>query len=70
MNNSKKKSDLANTLDDLRCDDPKKRLNAVQDIKEVAVALGPSRVRSELVNFLACKPQQIQNSSTIKKTLF
>lgn len=43
---SKKKADLTSILDDLRCDDPKKRLNAVVDIKEVAAVLGPNRVRT------------------------
>jgi hypothetical protein len=46
MNSSKKKSELANILDDLRCDDPKKRQAAVRDIKEVASAIGPARVKS------------------------
>jgi hypothetical protein len=46
MLNSKKKTDLASTLDDLRSEDPKKRLSSVQDIKEVAAALGPARVRA------------------------
>ena len=54
MNSSKKKSDLANILDDLRSEDSKKRLLAVQNIKEVATAIGPARVRSELIGFLAC----------------
>lgn len=54
MNSSKKKSELTNILDELRCDDPRKRQNAVQDIKEVAAALGPARVRSELIGFMAC----------------
>lgn len=55
MLGSKKKSDLANILDELRSEDAKKRLNAVQDIKEVAAAMGPARVKSELIAFLACK---------------
>lgn len=54
MLGSKKKSDLANILDDLRSEDLKKRLNAVQDIKEVAAAMGAPRVKSELIGFLAC----------------
>lgn len=54
MNSSKKKAELATVLDDLRNEDPKKRLTAVNEIKEVAIALGPSRVRSELISFLAC----------------
>jgi len=56
MLGSKKKSDLANILDDLRSEDTKKRLTAVQDIKEVAAAIGPARVKSELIGFLACNP--------------
>jgi hypothetical protein len=41
----KKKADLAAILDDLRSEDPKRRLLAVQDIKEVASVLGPTKVR-------------------------
>jgi hypothetical protein len=41
----KKKGDLTAVLDDLRSEDPKKRLQAVQDIKEVASTLGPVKVR-------------------------
>lgn len=40
-------------MDDLRSEDPKRRLAAVLELKEVAAAIGPSRVRSELINFLA-----------------
>lgn len=54
MNSGKKKSELANVLDELRCDDPRKRQNAVHDLKEVAAAIGPARVKSELIGFLAC----------------
>lgn len=43
---TKKKSDLATILDDLRSEDHKKRLSAVQDIKEVAAAMGPAKVRT------------------------
>lgn len=50
----KKKSDLAAVLDELRSEDPKKRLAAVSDLKEVGAALGPARVRGELIPFLAC----------------
>lgn len=53
MNSNKKKSDVASMLDDLRNEDPKKRMNAISSIKEVATALGPARVRSELIGFLA-----------------
>jgi hypothetical protein len=51
---SKKKGDLTGILDDLRNEDAKKRLAAVLDIKEVAAALGPAKVRGELIPFLAC----------------
>lgn len=50
---SKKKSDLASTLDELRSEDAKKRLAAVCELKEVAGALGATRVRGELIGFLA-----------------
>ena len=46
MSSNKKKSELTAVLDDLRCDDPKKRLAAVREVKEVAAVLGPSRVKS------------------------
>lgn len=68
MLSTKKKSDLATILDDLRSEDLKKRLSAVQDIKEVATALGPARVKTELIGFLACIPLAIQNLLTTKKT--
>jgi hypothetical protein len=67
---SKKKADLTGILDDLRNEDAKKRLAAVVEIKEVAAALGPAKVRGELIPFLACKSSLTQNSSTIKKILF
>lgn len=66
----KKKSDLTTILDDLRCEDPKKRLNAVIDIKEVATALGPNRVRTELIAFLACTYHLIQNLLMMTKILY
>ena len=59
---TKKKADLTGILDDLRNEDAKKRLAAVVDIKEVAAALGPAKVRGELVPFLACTPPPTQNS--------
>jgi hypothetical protein len=42
---TKKKADLTVILDDLRSEDSKRRLAAVLDIKDVATALGPSKVR-------------------------
>lgn len=51
---AKKKADLTAILDDLRHEDAKKRLAAVLDLKEVAAALGPAKVRGELIPFLAC----------------
>lgn len=50
---SKKKAELTTILDDLRSEDPKKRLAAVMEIREIASAIGPQRVRSEFVGFLA-----------------
>ena len=70
MNNTKKKSDAAAILDELRSEDPKKRTNAVSNIKDVAAALGPARVRSELIGFLACTSFFIQNSLMTKSPLF
>ena len=54
MNASKKKTDAASTLDDLRSEDPRKRLQAVRSVQEVAAALGPAKVRSDLISFMAC----------------
>ena len=70
MNNTKKKSDVAATLDDLRSEDAKKRMGAIGNIKEVAAALGPARVRSELIGFLAGTFVPIQNSSMTRKISF
>jgi hypothetical protein len=56
---NKKKADLTSILDDLRNEDSKKRLAAVIDIKEVAAALGPAKVRGELIPFLACTTSTI-----------
>lgn len=50
----KKKSDLTTIFDDLRNEDSKKRLAAILEIKELAAALGPSKVRSDLIPFLSC----------------
>jgi hypothetical protein len=50
----KKKSDLSTSLDDLRNEDPKKRIAALADLKDIAAAIGPTRVRAELIGFLAC----------------
>ena len=54
MNVSKKKTDAASTLDDLRSEDPRKRLQAVRSVQEVAATLGPAKVRSDLISFMAC----------------
>ena len=70
MNSSKKKSDIASILDDLRHEDPRKRFNAVHDIREAATALGPARVKSDLISFLACILMLIQNLSMMKKISF
>lgn len=52
----KKKSDLTTIFDDLRNEDSKKRLAAILDIKELAAALGPAKVRNDLIPFLSCTP--------------
>ena len=49
-----RKSDATNILDDLRNEEPKKRIQAVMLIKEVANAIGPARTRTEFMSFLNC----------------
>jgi hypothetical protein len=65
---TKKKADLTAILDDLRNEDSKKRLTAVLDIKDVAIALGPAKVRGELVPFLACTSPITKSFSTMRRT--
>jgi hypothetical protein len=70
MNSSKKKSEVVAILDDLRHEDPRKRLAAVQEVKEAAAALGPARVRSDLISFLACISTFTKSLLTTKRTSF
>lgn len=42
----KKKSEIVNLLDELRSEDPKKRLNSVQSLKEIGAVLGPAKART------------------------
>ena len=44
---------IAIMIDDLRSEDPKKRLNSIRNLTVIAQALGPEKVRSELLPFLA-----------------
>ena len=44
---------MATLLDDLRHEDPKKRFNSVQQLKEIGNALGPARARTEFIQYLA-----------------
>ena len=67
---SKKKSDAAKALDELRDEDPKKRLAAVQELRDIASALGPAKVRSDLIGFLACISTSTQNSLMMRKISF
>lgn len=50
----RRKSDFVNTLTEMFCDDDKKRVTAIKSIRDIASAIGPLRVRSELIGFLNC----------------
>jgi uncharacterized protein YdaU (DUF1376 family) len=52
----RRKSDFTNALDEMFCEDDKKRLNAIRLTKEIAASIGPTRVRNELVPFFNCNP--------------
>ena len=43
---------IAVLIDDLRCDDQKRRLNAIQSFNTICIALGPDRCRSELLPYI------------------
>lgn len=47
----RRKSDFTNALDQMFCEDDKKRINAIKMIKEIAATMGPVRVRNQLVPF-------------------
>ncbi|GFH14161.1 TOG domain-containing protein, partial [Haematococcus lacustris] len=44
---------IAILIDELKSDEPMRRLNSVTRLSTIAVALGEERTRSELVPFLA-----------------
>lgn len=43
---------IAVLIDELRCDDQKKRLNAIQSFHTICIALGPDRCRNELLPYI------------------
>lgn len=43
---------IPNLIDDLRSEDPKKRLISVKNLTTIAHALGPEKTRLELLPFL------------------
>ena len=43
---------MINTLDDIKSEDPKKRMQSTIMLREVALAIGPTRTRTELITFL------------------
>jgi len=42
----KKKSEIVILLDELRSEDPKKRLNSVQSLKDIASSIGHTRTNT------------------------
>lgn len=58
-NNDPSSKDAGNSLypvavliDELRCDDQKKRLNSIQSFHTICIALGPERCRNELLPYI------------------
>jgi len=43
---------IAVLIDELRADDQKKRINAIQSLGTICVALGPERTRNELLPYI------------------
>ena len=43
---------IAVLIDELRCEDQKKRLNSIASFPTICVALGPTRTREELLPFI------------------
>lgn len=43
---------IAVLIDELKCEDLKKRVNAVQSLSTIATALGPERTRAELLPYI------------------
>lgn len=43
---------VASMIDDMRCDDQKKRIAAIKNMTTVAATLGPDRTRTELLPYL------------------
>lgn len=39
-------------IDELRSEDPKKRINSIRNLSTIAVAMGPEKTRTELLSFL------------------
>lgn len=43
---------IAVLIDELKCDELKRRLNAVKNLSTIATALGPERTRNELLPYI------------------
>jgi serine/threonine-protein phosphatase 2A regulatory subunit A len=43
---------IAVMIDELKCDDQKKRIASVRNLSTIAIALGPERTRSELLPYM------------------
>jgi serine/threonine-protein phosphatase 2A regulatory subunit A len=43
---------IAVMIDELKCDDQKKRIASVKNLSTIAIALGPERTRSELLPYV------------------
>jgi serine/threonine-protein phosphatase 2A regulatory subunit A len=52
MDGAGNEDDIAIYIDELKCDDPNLKLNAVSKIVDIARILGPNRTREELVPYL------------------
>lgn len=50
----RRKSDFNSALDEMFCEDDKKRINAIKMVREIAATIGPLRVRNELIPFMNC----------------
>jgi hypothetical protein len=53
MNKNKNLSPVGVLIDELKSEDPKRRMNSVKNFTTIASAIGPERTRSELLPFVS-----------------